>query len=47
MPKKFADILHASMTNWFVILAVAIALFLLVIFLKDPHIEAVVGELWT
>jgi hypothetical protein len=46
MPKKFADILHAFMTNWFVILAVAIALFLLVIFLKEHHTQAVVGELW-
>ena len=35
MPRTFVDILHAAMTNQFIILAVAIALFLLIITLSD------------
>ena len=47
MQKMFMDILHTAMTNQFVILALAIALFLLVITLADQgHSEAVIGQLW-
>ncbi len=47
MQKTFVDILHAAMTNHFVVLAVGIALFLLVITLSDQgHSEAVLGQLW-
>ena len=47
MQRTFVDILHAAMTNQFIILAVAITLFLLVITLWDPgHSEAVIGQLW-
>ena len=44
MPRTFVDILHAAMTNQFIILAVAIALFLLTIILSDN--TAVLGHLW-
>jgi hypothetical protein len=47
MQITFVDILHAAVTNQFIILAVAIALFLLVITLSDPgHSEAVIAQLW-
>ena len=46
MPTKPVDILHAAMTNHFVILAVAILLFLLVIILVDP-ISSGSGEMWS
>jgi hypothetical protein len=45
MQRKPIDILHAAMTNQFVILAVAIALFLLVIILVDKT-SGDIGELW-
>ena len=45
MPRKPVDILHAAMTNHFVILAVAILLFLLVIILVDPN-SGDIGEFW-
>lgn len=45
MPTKPVDILHAAMTNDFVILAVAILLFLLVIILADPT-SGGSGEMW-
>jgi hypothetical protein len=47
MQRTFVDILHAAMTNQFIILAVAIALFLLVITFADQgHSEAVIGQFW-
>jgi hypothetical protein len=47
MQRTFVDILHAVMTNQFVILAVAIGLFLLCITLSNQdHSEAVIGQLW-
>jgi hypothetical protein len=45
MSIKPVDILHAAMTNHFVILAVAILLFLLVIILVDP-ISGDSVEMW-
>jgi hypothetical protein len=48
MPSKSIDILHALMTNYLFILAVAIVLFMLVVTLVDPgESQAVIGELWT
>jgi hypothetical protein len=47
MAKKPLEILHACMTNQFIIFAVAIVLFLLVITLVDPgKSEAVIQEFW-
>ena len=46
MQRTFVDILHAAMTNQFIILAVGIALFLLVILSDQGHSEAVIGQLW-
>jgi hypothetical protein len=45
MSRKAVNILHAAMTNNFVILAVAILLFLLVIILVGP-ISGDSGEMW-
>ena len=45
MLTKPVDMLHAAMTNHFVILAVAILLFLLVISLVDPA-SGNSGEMW-
>jgi hypothetical protein len=45
MPTKPVDILHAVMTNTYVILAVAILLFLLVMILADPS-SGGSGEMW-
>ncbi|MFZ5450010.1 MAG: hypothetical protein ACOZFS_15380 [Thermodesulfobacteriota bacterium] len=45
MQRKPVDILHAAMTNHFVILAVAIVLFLLVIILVDQTASDI-GEVW-
>ncbi len=45
MPRKPVDILHTAMTNDFVILGMAILLFLLVIILVDPS-SGDIGELW-
>ena len=47
MLKKPLEILHTLMTNQFIIFAVAIVLFLLVITLSDPgKSEAVISEFW-
>jgi hypothetical protein len=47
MKRTFIDILHGVMTNQLIILAVAIALFLLVILLSDhSHSEAVTCQFW-
>jgi hypothetical protein len=45
MYRKPVDILHVAMTNHFVIVAVAILLFLLVIILVDPTSNGS-GEMW-
>jgi hypothetical protein len=45
MLKKLFDILHTMLTNHFVILAVAILLFLLVIILAKPT-AGPMGEMW-
>jgi hypothetical protein len=45
MPRKPVDILHAYLTNQFVILLVAILLVLLVIFLTDKS-PVNIGEFW-
>lgn len=45
MSRKLTDSLHAALTNQFVILAVAILLFLLVIICTDSGSEQI-GELW-
>jgi len=45
MYRKPVDILHAAMTNHFVIVAVAILLFLLVIILVDPISDGS-SEMW-
>jgi hypothetical protein len=45
MSKNPVDTLHAAMTNQYVILVVAIVLFLLVIILKDPSSENI-GVRW-
>ncbi len=47
MQKTFVDILHAAMTNQFVILAVGIALFLLAIMSEQGHSEAVISQFWS
>jgi hypothetical protein len=45
MPKKPVDILHAAMTNQFVIMALAIVLFLLVLILMD-QVPGDIGTWW-
>jgi hypothetical protein len=45
MFRKLIDILHTVMTNHFVILAVALLLFLLVIILVHPT-SGDLGEMW-
>jgi hypothetical protein len=46
MKRSFVDILHAAMTNQFVILAVGIALFLMAIMSDPGQTEAVISQLW-
>ena len=47
MHSKAMETLHALMTNQWVICAVAIVLFLLVITLMDPtQGQAVIGDFW-
>jgi len=47
MPKKPLEVLHTLMTNQFIIFAVAIVLFMLVITMSDPgKSEAVISEFW-
>jgi uncharacterized integral membrane protein len=45
MPRKLTNLLHTAMTNQFVILAVAILLFLLVIILVEQT-PGDIGEFW-